>query len=127
MWSTICLSLLILVGLVALRSFGLYVMVVYFIVVNVLWLFVWQTIARRLIGLRWFDALCDVLPFLLTTLAVMAFTWWATRPIQNLFLLLLAKIFMAAALYILIMWVSGARIMKESAEYLLKKRKPLDF
>ncbi|MCR5432964.1 MAG: lipopolysaccharide biosynthesis protein [Bacteroidaceae bacterium] len=122
MWSTLCLSLLILVGLVALKRFGLYVMVVYFIGINVLWLFVWQSIARRLIGLRWLDALCDVLPFLLTSLAVMAFTWWATHPIQNLLLLLLAKVVMAASLYILIMWISGAHIMKESIAYLLKKR-----
>ena len=127
MWSTLSLSLLILAGLVALRPNGLYVMVIYFIGINVLWLFVWQAIARRLIGLRWRDALRDVLPFLLISVAVMTFTWWATRPIQNLLLLLLAKVATAAALYILIMWISGARIMRESAEYLLRKRRPLDF
>ena len=83
-----------------------------------------QAIARRLIGLRWRDALRDVLPFLFISGGVMSLTWWATRPIQNLLFLLLAKVAMAAALYILIMWISGARIMRESAEYLLRKRTP---
>lgn len=124
MWSTLSLSLLILAGLVALHRYGLYVMVAYFIGINVLWLFVWQAIARRLIGLRWRDALRDVVPFLLISAAVMAFTWWVTRGIQNLLLLLTVRIILAAALYIIIMYASGARIMRESIEYLLKKRTP---
>ena len=122
MWSTLCLSLLILVGLVALRGYGLYVMVVYFIGVNVLWLGVWQCIAWRLIRLSVWDALRDVVPFFAIALGVMAFTWWATRGIESLLLLLICRVALAASLYIIIMYASGARIMRESIVYLLRRK-----
>lgn len=122
MWSTVTLSALILVGLTLLHPFGLLTMMFYFIGINVAWLFVWQFFAWRLIGLRLGEALCDVLPFLLASAACMALTWWVTRPIQSLWCLLLAKVALAAALYTAVMWLSGARIMRESAGYLLHRK-----
>lgn len=122
MWSTMSLSILILVGLVAMHSFGLYAMVYYFISINIAWLFVWQFFAWRLIGLRLWEALCDVLPFLLLSAACMAFTWWVTRPIEHLWLLMLAKIVVVAVLYVTLMWLTGARIMREAAGYLLHRK-----
>ncbi|MGN0234373.1 MAG: lipopolysaccharide biosynthesis protein [Bacteroidaceae bacterium] len=122
MYSTMALSTLILLGLVLLHSFGLYVMVFYFIGINIVWLFVWQYFAHRLIGLRLWEALSDVLPFMFLSAACMAFAWWITRPIESLWLLLLAKVVMAAVLYVTVMWLSGARIMRESADYLFRRR-----
>ena len=121
MYSTMALSSLILLGLVLLHSYGLYVMVFYFIGINVAWLFVWQYFAYRLIGLRLWEALSDVLPFLLLSAACMALTWWITRPIESLWLLLLAPVVLAAAFYVTAIWISGARIMRESVDYLLHR------
>ena len=121
MYSTMALSSLILLGLVLLHSFGLYVMVFYFIGINVAWLFVWQYFAYRLIGLRLWEALSDVLPFLLLSAACMALTWWITRPIESLWLLLLVKVVLAAVFYVTAIWISGARIMRESVDYLLHR------
>lgn len=121
MYSTMALSSLILLGLVLLHSYGLYVMVFYFIGINVAWLFVWQYFAYRLIGLRLWEALSDVLPFLLLSAACMAFTWWITRPIESLWLLLVAKVVLAAIFYVTAIWISGARIMRESVDYLLHR------
>lgn len=121
MCSTMALSSLILLGLVLLHSYGLYVMVFYFIGINVAWLFVWQYFAYRLIGLRLWEALSDVLPFLLLSAACMALTWWITRPIESLWLLLAAKVVLAAVFYVTAIWISGARIMRESVDYLLHR------
>ena len=121
MYSTMALSSLILLGLVLLHSYGLYVMVFYFIGINVAWLFVWQYFAYRLIGLRLWEALSDVLPFLFLSAACMALTWWITRPIESLWLLLLAKVVLAAIFYVTAIWISGARIMRESVDYLLHR------
>ena len=121
MYSTMALSSLILLGLVLLHSYGLYVMVFYFIGINVAWLFVWQYFAYRLIGLRLWEALSDVLPFLLLSAACMALTWWITRPIESLWLLLVAKVVLAAVFYVSARWISGARIMRESVDYLLHR------
>lgn len=121
MYSTMALSSLILLGLVLLHSYGLYVMVFYFIGINVAWLFVWQYFAYRLIGLRLWEALSDVLPFLLLSAACMTLTWWITRPIESLWLLLLVKVVLAAVFYVTAIWISGARIMRESVDYLLHR------
>lgn len=121
MYSTMALSSLILLGLVLLHSYGLYVMVFYFIGINVAWLFVWQYFAYRLIRLRLWEALSDVLPFLLLSAACMALTWWITRPIESLWLLLVAKVVLAAVFYVTAIWISGARIMRESVDYLLHR------
>lgn len=121
MYSTMALSSLILLGLVLLHSYGLYVMVFYFIGINVAWLFVWQYFAYRLIGLRLWETLSDVLPFLILSAACMALTWWITRPIESLWPLLVAKVVLAAIFYVTAIWISGARIMRESVDYLLHR------
>lgn len=119
MWCTVCLSAFILTGLVALYPYGLRVMVVYFVAINLAWLFVWQYFAWRLIRLTLWQALSDVLPFALTAASAMAFTAWATQPIGNIYLLLAGKVALAAVLYVGVIWLSGARIMRESIAFLL--------
>ena len=122
LWCTVVLCVLIWAGLIALHPFGLPVMVVFFVVLNILWLGVWQWFAHRLIGLRLAETLRDTLPFLVFALLVMGFTWWVTRPIHNLWLLLVTKTLLAALLYAGVMWLSGARIMRESIEYLTHRK-----
>lgn len=119
--NTIVLCILIWIGLIVLHPWGLKVMVTFFIALNILWLFVWQWFAHRLIGLRLWDVLRDVVPFLAFTVLVMGATWWITRPITNLYLLLVGKIVIAATLYAGITWLSGAKIMRESIGYIFKK------
>lgn len=123
MWCTLSLSTCILGGLVGLHSYGIYAMVSYFISINILWLFIWQFFAWKLIGLTLWEALKDILPFLLTSIAVMALTWWSTRSIQNPYILLTAKVTMAVVLYCSLMWICKAKIMRESIAYVLKRKK----
>ena len=96
-------------------------MVVFFIIINILWLFVWQWFAHKLVGLRLWDVLCDILPFLFFTVLVMGVTWWITRNIANPWLLLASKILIAIALYAGLMWLSGAKIMRESIDFLIHR------
>ncbi len=121
LWSNVILCVLVWIGLIALHPYGIRMMVVFFISINILWLFVWQSIAHRLVGLRLWEVLRDVVPFLIFTLLVMATTWWMTRGISNLAWLLISKIVIAAALYAGVMWVSGAKIMRESIQYIFGK------
>lgn len=123
LWCTVILCVLIWIGLVILHPFGLHTMVVFFVALNILWLGVWQWFAHRLIGLRLWDVIRDVLPFLTFTLLVMTVTWWLTRSITNLWLLLVCKIVLAASLYAGILWLSGAQILRESIAYLIKSKK----
>ena len=123
MWCTLVLSMLVLLGLWALHPYGVRTMVYYFIILNAAWLFVWQFFARRLIGLRFRHALRDVLPFLLLSVGSMAVAWWATRGMENIYLLLVAKIAVSVLCYVGILWLSGAKILRESIAYFIQRRK----
>lgn len=122
MGCTIAQCLAVWGGLILLYPKGLIPMVIYFVALNVAWLVIWQWWAWRLTGLSFMDALKDIMPFLVFTLAVLAMTWWLTCGITNLWLLLFSRILIAAALYGGIMWISGAKIMRESIRYLIKKK-----
>lgn len=123
MFCTIALCILVWIGLIACRSLGIYAMVVYFISINLLWLFVWHWFAWRLIRLPLLDVLKDVIPFLLFATGVMAATWYLTRTIDSIYIALIAKILIAAVLYIGLTYISGAKIMRESIDYITKKKK----
>lgn len=120
MGCTIAQCLAVWVGLILLYPKGFLPMVVYFVSLNIAWLLIWQWFARRLTGLSFADALRDTVPFLLFTLIVLGITWWLTKGIGSLWLLLLSRILLAAALYGGLMWISGAKIMRETIRYLLK-------
>lgn len=121
-FSTVALCTLIWLGLILLRPLGIEMMVLFFISINVLWLAVWQWWAHRLIGLRWTDALLrDILPFLLLSIGVMAAAWWVTLPIAQAWLSLMVKMTVAAILYIGLLWVAKAKILRESFRYLRHK------
>ena len=122
MGCTIAQCLAVWAGLILLYPKGLLPMVIYFVALNVAWLVIWQWFAWRLTGLTFQEALKDIMPFLLFTLAVLCVTWWLTSGITNLWLLLFCRILIAAVLYGGIMWISGANIMRESLRYLTKKK-----
>jgi O-antigen/teichoic acid export membrane protein len=122
MGCTIAQCLAVWVGLILLYPYGLLPMVIYFVALNIAWLAIWQWFAWRLTGLTFVEALKDVMPFLVFTLAVLALTWWLTKGIENLWLLLISRILIAAVLYAGIMWVSGAKIMRETIHYIFNKR-----
>lgn len=105
------------------NGYGMVPMVIFFIVLNVLWLGIWQWWAKRLIGLKWHWVAMDTMPFLLFTLLVLSVTWWMTRSIASLWPLMLTRIALAVALYAGIMWISGAKIMREAIGYILNRKK----
>jgi hypothetical protein len=117
-----CLAVWVGLILLYINGYGMTAMVIFFIALNVLWLGIWQWWAKRLIGLRWHWVALDIMPFLIFTLAVLSLTWWATNSIENLWMLMLSRIAIAAILYAGVMWFSRAQIMREAIGYLLHKK-----
>jgi O-antigen/teichoic acid export membrane protein len=106
-------------GAVAGMSFyGLYPMVIGYILMYFAGLLVWQHYVHKLIGLRLREVLKDILPYLLITFICFFITWILTLPVQNPYLLCLSKVALSAALYILIMRFSHSTIFRESMEFL---------
>ena len=107
-----------------LYSHGIRTMVVVYALLNVLWLFVWHAFVWRQLGYSLWQLLADVLPFALTAAATMVLTHYATLPLSdNLWLLLLARVVMAAAVYYLVMRLAGAHILKETTQFVRSRLK----
>lgn len=123
LYNTVCLGVLQLILMLLLHPLGIYVMAGAYVCANLSWLFVWHYFVHREIGLRLTEVLKDTLPYAGIAAGVMAATWYITAEISNIYLLLIAKIGIAAALYILIMRLSGSKTFKESISYLRTKRK----
>ena len=121
MGCTICQCLAVWAGLILLYPYGMLPMVIFFVTLNVAWLIIWQWWAWRLTGLGFMEALKDIMPFLVFTLVVLALTWWLTCGITNLWLLLISRILIAAVLYGGVMWLSGAKIMREAIHYIFNR------
>jgi O-antigen/teichoic acid export membrane protein len=102
--------------------FGIFPMLTAYVVCYFVGLLIWHYFVNRLIGIRLWQVLKDVLPYLLITAGCFFIAWLVTRNVQNLYLLCGLKIAVVAALYILIMKYSHSTIFKESMAFLTKRK-----
>lgn len=120
MWSTLVLGICQIAALILLHPHGIGQMVKAYVALNLVWLFVWFFFAHRLTTYRLFHFLKDILPFALAAAGVMAVTGLVTSSIDNLWLLLLSRIVLATLLYLGVMRLAGAQILKESIAFFRK-------
>ena len=121
MWLTISQIAIMLIAVLACHKLGITAMVIAFACINILWLLAWQLFASRLIGYRFVTMLRDLLPFMLIALAVMGLTYLVTGFISNRYFLLLSRILVAIALYVMTMKLLKAKIFEESIEFIRGK------
>lgn len=100
--------------------YGLMVVTIVYISSYLLSLWLWQFVCGRLVPIRWWYLIKDITPYLLITLFVLGVTGYLVRPVVNLWLRLIFKIVLAAALYVLIIWRSRSVIFQESVQFLMK-------
>ena len=104
--------------------YGVMTMLLFYVGINVAWLGVWHLLVQRLLPVTMRQAARDVLPYLCTAVGVMGFTYWGVAqcalPIVGA---LLAKVVIAALLYPAVLWCFGSEMLRESANYLFKKKK----
>ena len=122
LWNTIGLGCAQLVSLVVTFRFGLETMLMAYSVINAIWLIVWQRFVSRSIGLTLWEFVKDIAPFALISAIVMMVTYIATVSLTNLWISLIVKMTMAAALYSLIMWSLKAEVFRETLSYLRKRK-----
>ena len=122
MFGTIAIGLIQMLVMWLLHPYGMQRMVVVYVILNSCWLLVWHYFVWREIKLSLLSALKDLLPFAVITAMVLFATYHLTAFITNAYLLMLSKIVVAALLYMGIMWLSGAKIFKESIQFLFKRK-----
>ena len=112
-------------GIIVLHAFGhnLTSMVIFYVSLNIAWLFVWQACTRRLIGLRWWHAFKDIAPFFVFSLGVMTLTWWLTSELNISWTRMFLRIVIVIILYIGSLWLARAQILRESIDYIFHKKR----
>ncbi len=119
---TFSLGVLQLIAMLTSYPYGIHVMVSVFVAINILWQLVWHHFVRRETGLRLAEALKDITPFAAASAFAVAVSYWATQGLENIYLLLAGKIAVAAATYVLIMWLGKSVTFRECIGYLLRKK-----
>lgn len=122
MWATVGLIVLQLGLFITFRHYSILHLVILYSIINILWVGVWQTIARRLIHFRYIDFLKDILPFMLTAATACAIAYFITLSITNLWLLLPLRIIIVAALYLGVMKLAHAQILEECIAFVRRKK-----
>ena len=105
----------------SLAPFGITAMVAAFSALNVLFTACWHFALQRIHPLSTLDVLRDTLPFMLIAAAVMLATYYITLSITTLWVLLVVRIAVAAALYLVIMRLLNVAILKECLQFIRKK------
>lgn len=122
-WCTVSLSVTQIILMLFLWPYGIHTMVCTYVGLTILWMFFWYGLAYRYIAYKPLDFLKDFVPFLLAALAVMVATYFATRMIANLYLLLLARVVLAAFLYFCVMKVARVKILDDCLNFILHRKK----
>lgn len=125
MWNIIAQGITILAAILLIHYLGgtITTMVWAYVAITVGWIGVWNYFVWREIRFTLWQTLRDIVPFFVISAVTMLITYYITQGISNVYLLLASRIVLAAAIYLLAMWLCGAKILKESIAYLLKKGK----
>jgi O-antigen/teichoic acid export membrane protein len=131
LWSTVALGILQIGLMIALWRKGIYTMVTAYTLLNIIWVLVWHFFVHRLMNYSLPAFLKDILPFALTAAAVMVVTGWVTQltvdclqltdDYLRLWVLLISRVILAAALYYVVMRVAGAVILKEILAFIFRR------
>ena len=105
----------------SLAKLGVVAMVAGFSALNMLYTACWHFALQRILPLSMLDVLKDTIPFTIIAAIVMVATHYATLTVTNLWLLLLTRIVMAAALYLIAMRLLNVAIVKECLQFIRKK------
>lgn len=130
MWCQLGQMLIQLVLVLVLYPYGITAIVWGYTLLTIVWVGVWQMVARHLLGVRFTDAFADFGPFLMVTVVVLGATWLLTGWMSSvclpqhlqLALMLFARIVVAVALYVGAMKMLHATVMEECLHFLLRKK-----
>ena len=125
MWCTIVQGVLTLSMLLLLHPYGIKNMLIAYCVFNALWLLVWHRFADKEIKLTLQMFVSDTLPYLLTAATIMIATYFATTFITSPYILLAARIAIAATLYIGFNYLMRSKELSEIVNFVFKRKKDL--
>lgn len=122
MWNTICISITQLASIIMLYHYGIHVMIISYVSINIFWMFIWHIFVWRAIHLNIFSAIKDIIPFAIIAAVVMTITYFTTKEIPNIYIMLIAKIIVASILYPTALWLAHSSTFLEFTTYITRKK-----
>lgn len=118
MWVNVT-QLVLQVGIVlAFARFGILTMVGVYSALIVLWTIVWQMASNRLSPYSLVSILKDTMPFLMAALVAVGTGYLVASFVDGLLVRLVVKVFVAVIIYVGIMQLFGAQIMRECIQFI---------
>ena len=84
---------------------------------------VWLHFAKKEIHIKLSMFLHDVLPYMFMSAFVMSVTYLVTKPIEDIYILLFAKIVIAASMYIILAYIMRSEELSETIAFLSGRKK----
>lgn len=97
---------------------GIIAMVIAYSAFIVLWTIAWQIFTKKIVDYSFLALLKDIMPFLLAALAACAIAYAVAVLLPGMLLRMVVKIVIAVILYVTVMQIAGAHVMKECIGYL---------
>ena len=102
---------------------GIPLMVTGYVVLTILWLLLWHYFLWREIQLGLWKVLTDMLPFLGIAVVAMLVAFYAGKEFSTLYVRLALRMVVAILTYLVLLWVLGAKILRESLAYLFHRHR----
>ena len=110
-------------ALLLLYPYGVETMVTVYVILGILWLPVWHFFVERLIGLRLWQAVFDIAPFVLCAALTMTAAYWVSTFFASIYVAIIVKIAVALAVYVGMMLALRVVVFRECIEFLLSRFK----
>jgi len=117
MWNTIALGLTQLTSALLLYPYGVHTMVSTSVGIQILWTVIWTLFAYKEIHFTLFNLFRETLPYLTAIVVSITLSHYCLVNFENIYLLFFSKIISVGFLYILILIIFRASILKESYNF----------
>lgn len=114
-------NLLIILNLFCTIRFGMNALIIGMGIINILFFLIIYLLSRRHISYKWHELAKDILPFLLSVVAIILLNSYVSGWIHQTFWILIYKIAATAVLYLLLLRTIQPEIIDETMRFLRKK------
>ena len=121
LYNTVILGILQLGVVTCMLSWGIYYMVLSFVVINIVWLFVWHYFVAEQIDIRFIDVFKDIIPFLLLSIASLSIAYFVVSFVNNIYMSFVLKVLVTGILYTLLLYMFGSVIFRETLSFLWER------
>lgn len=120
MYVTIVRSVLQIVVLAISHNYGLTIMAINYVVINIIFILVLHFFTSKLNGITLTNAIKDIVPYFFITLISIFCAYLISRNLSDVYILLIVKVLVTALVYVLILKLTGAVMLKDTFDFLRK-------